>query len=128
MGVAVTHRFPEPPRLPAPPGLRAARAAGGLACPSSCRQGPQRSPESRAARRAVARTMPRRKTCCLEVNNVVAISGLRSGAAGGGAARSGRTGPGVPAAAGFDEETEAGPLGDLGEQVRGFYAKPACEF
>jgi Insertion element 4 transposase N-terminal len=32
------------------------------------------------------------KPCCLEVNNVAAISGLRSGAVGGGAGRSGRTG------------------------------------
>jgi len=47
----------------------------------------------------------------------VAISGLRSGAAGGGAGRSGRTRQGVPAAAGFGEEAEAGPLGELGEQV-----------
>ena len=31
------------------------------------------------------------KPCCLEVNNVVAISGLRSGAVGGSAGRSGRT-------------------------------------
>ncbi len=50
------------------------------------------------------------KPCCLEVNNAVAISGLRSGAVGGGAGRSGRTRQGVPAAAGFAEEAEAGPL------------------
>jgi len=48
----------------------------------------------------------------------VAISGLRSSTAGGGAARSGRTGQGVPATAGFNEEAEAGPVGELGEQVR----------
>src|SRR4029077_10993181 len=48
------------------------------------------------------------KACCLEVNNVVAISGLRSGAVGGGAGWSGRAGEGVPAAAGFGEEGEGG--------------------
>ncbi len=68
------------------------------------------------------------KPCCLEVNNVVAISGLRSGAVGAGGGWSGRARQGVPAAAGFGEEAEAGPLGELGEQVRGFYAEPAREF
>ena len=68
------------------------------------------------------------KPCCLEVNNVAAISGLRSGAVGGSAGRSGRTRQGVPAAAGFGEEAEAGPLGELGEQVPGLYAEPAREF
>ena len=58
----------------------------------------------------------------------MAISGLRSGAVGGGAGRSGRTRQGVPAAAGLGEEAEAGPLGELGEQVLGFYAEPAREF
>src|SRR6266702_1222678 len=68
------------------------------------------------------------KPCCLEVNNVAAISGLRSGAVGAGGGWSGRARQGVPAAAGFGEEAEAGPLGELGEQVRGFYAEPAREF
>jgi len=66
------------------------------------------------------------KPFCLEVNNVAAICGLRSGAVGGG--RSDRTRQGVPAAAGFGEEAEAGPLSELGEQVPGLYAEPAREF
>jgi hypothetical protein len=58
----------------------------------------------------------------------VAISGLRSGAVGGGVGRSGRTRQGVPAVTGLGEEAEAGPLSELGEHVPGFYAEPAREF
>jgi len=70
------------------------------------------------------------KPCCpqVNVNNVVAISGLRSGAVSGGPGRSGRTGQGVPATAGLGEEAEAGPFGELSERVSGVYAEPVREF
>src|SRR5208337_4721378 len=100
------------------------------------RPAPRRPRRRRPVGRRAAAPRPARpreqcrvvKPCCPEVNNVVAISGLRSGAVGGGAGRSGRTRQGVPAVAGLAEEAKAGPLPELGKQVPGFYAEPAREF
>ena len=65
------------------------------------------------------------KPCCLEVNNVVAIPGLRSGAVGACRPpdRAGRTGRGR-----FWRGSRGGFAGELGEQVRGFYAEPVSQF
>src|SRR5215472_12547078 len=94
---------------------RSAGAGSGLpAFPAP--RGPQGSPGSRASRRAVARSNAASLSPVAWCQPARATLGLRPGWADGGER--------VPAGAGFGEEAEAGPFGELGEHIAGRDAEP----